>query len=93
MERQSIFNINIPREYQAFLEDTLRIIIIQITTTYLMNISNNQNKFLNKDFIKSLLFILVGVGLYWLVFKKIVSFNKNVTQYGFYHGSENKYEY
>ena len=50
MEKQSIISISIPIEYQAFLEDSLRMIVIQISTNYLLNKSDNKRfKFISID--------------------------------------------
>lgn len=89
MERKSIFNIRIPEEYRPVCQDITRMLTIQIVTNYLLHLSNpQQNIFLSQDFIKTLLFLLVGISVYWLVFNKIVVFgNTNDNKSGFFYGS------
>ena len=70
-------------------------IVIQISTNYLLNKSDSKRyNFLSEDFIKTLLFILIGIGIYWLVFKKIIRFDgsKSIKKYGFFYGTDNTYE-
>ena len=75
----SLYEINISNkigaEYVGMCNDLARFIIIQFAIQ-LMLVTIDPSKFsiFSVDFMLLLLFIVIGVLLYWLVFKKIVSF-------------------
>ena len=89
-EKHSIFTINVPNEYRSYVEDLSRMIIIQITANLLLTISSPKKfSFFSSEFLKTLLFIVVGVSVYWLVLRKIVSFGPDSENYQtqqFYYG-------
>lgn len=74
----SIYNIQLPEEYKQYYPlfyDLMRMFMVQIVVNLLFFISNPKSyKFLNAMFMKTLLFIIVGISSYWLVIRKIVSF-------------------
>lgn len=72
----SLYTIQIPnKEYIGLLDDIARMVIIQITIQFLYYINNKNNEgFLTMDFMLLLLYIIMGVCLYWLIFKKTVTF-------------------
>lgn len=72
----SLYTIQIPnKEYIGLLDDIVRMVIIQITIQFLYYINNKNNEgFLTMDFMLLLLYIIMGVCLYWLIFKKTVTF-------------------
>ena len=71
----SIFTIHVCPEYRSIVEDITRMTVIQLMVNSLFHLSNPAKySFFNADFIKTLLFIVVGVASYWLVIRKIVSF-------------------
>lgn len=90
MEKKSIFTISIPIEYRSMVNDLTRMITLQIITNYLFYLSNpSKYSFLGKDFIKLLLFIIISISFYWLVIRKIISYNKDdakETDQRFYYG-------
>ena len=92
MEKKSIYNYFIPLEYRSPINDIIRMVTLQVTTNLLLCISKGDIKsFLSKDFINTLLFIILGIGLYWLVIRKIITFgpvsNKDPDD-KFYYGGE-----
>ena len=90
--KYSIFTINIPSEYRSYVEDISRMIMIQVIANILFNLSNPKKyPFFSTDFVKTLLFIIVGVSAYWLVLRKIVSFGPDPDDYNkqqFYYGGD-----
>tara|TARA_Y100001970_G_scaffold289916_1_gene421753 strand:+ start:1455 stop:1730 length:276 start_codon:yes stop_codon:yes gene_type:complete len=73
----SLFTVNLPlnQEYKPYLMDLMRMISIHLTLNIMFFIIDpEKNKLLNQAFFMSLIFILFGVSVYWLVFKKFVSF-------------------
>jgi len=54
--------------------DIIRIVTIQVITQFLFVINNNGTdvKFLNANFIKTLIFLCLGILVYWLIIKKII---------------------
>ena len=61
------------REYIPFVEDVIRIAIIQIIYQLMFVIrSPNHFSIFDGDFIEALFYLSIGVCVYWLVFKKLV---------------------
>ena len=60
-------------DYVQFIEDALRIVIIQIIFQ-LMLVFKNPSTFglFDGDFVESLFYLTIGVCVYWLVFKRLV---------------------
>lgn len=88
----SMFEIIVPPEYRSLIEDMCRMVMIQVMANFLFFASNpNKYHFFNKDFLKSLLFIIVGVASYWLVFRRIVSFGPDLgySESKFWYGGGN----
>lgn len=76
---ESLYSINISKtlgdEYVGMFNDVSRFVIIQIAIQMMLCFMDpTRFKFLSYDFMLLLFFIVIGVMLYWLVFKKIVSF-------------------
>jgi len=60
-------------EYVSLVEDIVRMVIIQFTIQFLYYINNPSSfPFLSTDFVLLVLYIVLGVCVYWLVFKKLV---------------------
>lgn len=69
-------NVNLPSEYLPFLNDLLRIIVIQLVAQIMFTLYNStEYPFLSEIFILTILFLVVGVCVYWLIIKKIVVFS------------------
>ena len=92
MEKRSIYNYFIPIEYRSPINDVIRMITLQVTTNFLICLSKgNYREFLGKDFIQTLIFIILGIGLYWLVIRKIITFGSTSSKNNddkFYYGSQ-----
>jgi hypothetical protein len=76
---QSLYVIDVTSkigsDYIEMFNDVARFIIIQVAIQIMLYTMNpDRFHFFTADFFMLLLFIVIGVLLYWLVFKKIVSF-------------------
>lgn len=69
----SLFTIplNIPIDYFPMINDMFRMAVIQIVAQLLFATANPSVPFLNM-FVQSILFVLIGVAVYWLVFRKLL---------------------
>ena len=56
------------------LNDTLRMLVIQVVVQILFVLRNPEVELLSNIFIENTLFILLGVIVYWLVFNHIIHF-------------------
>ena len=73
----SLYTIDLPinQEYKPYLMDLMRMISIHLTLNVMLFIIDPvNNKLFNQSFFMSLIFILFGVSVYWLIFKKFVTF-------------------
>ena len=71
----ALYTINLPLpEYVGMVEDACRLIIIQATIQFLYYINNNVDAFFTADFCLLTIYIVLGVCVYWLVFKKLIIF-------------------
>ena len=72
----SLYTLSLPnKEYIGMMDDIARMIIIQFTIQFLYFINNKEGEaFFTLDFFLLLVYIVLGVSLYWLIFKKAVSF-------------------
>jgi hypothetical protein len=68
-----LLDFTIPEEYKPFLDDIMRVASIQITIQFLyyMN-SNGVIPFFYLDFFFMLLYIILGVCVYWMIIKKLL---------------------
>ena len=89
--QNSIFTINVCPEYRSIVEDITRMTVIQLMVNSLFHLSNpGKYSFFSGEFLKTLLFIVVGVSCYWLVVSKIVSFGPDdYKDQQFYYGRGN----
>ena len=72
------WKVPISREYRPFLFDLSRIVTIHfLAHIFLVTSSQGQYKFFSSEFLKTFLFIILGVMIYWLLFKKLVRFAFN----------------
>lgn len=73
---ESLYSINIPnKDYIEFINDIARMITIQITIQFLLFINDpNAINFFSVDFILMLVYIVLGICVYWLIIKKLVLF-------------------
>lgn len=72
----SLYTFKLPnKEYAAMLDDVSRLVIIQFTIQFLYYINSKDNEsFITVDFLLLIIYIILGVCLYWLIFKKTISF-------------------
>lgn len=59
-------------EYVKLMDDVFRMLAIQLTIQALMYFSGDAESMFTRDFLCLLLYIVLGVLLYWLVVKKVV---------------------
>ena len=72
---KSLFKIKISKEYKDYIDDLVRMGTIQIIANIMFYVSNPMdNKMFSIMFAKTLLFILLGVSVYWLIIKKVILF-------------------
>lgn len=63
--------------YAVFVEDVLRMVCIQLTIQVMIYCSSdpaNPTGFATAQFFIMLAYVVLGVALYWLVLKRVVSF-------------------
>lgn len=74
-EMDSLYVVNVPnKEYVEFINDVVRMITIQVMIQFLFSINTEGVSFFSVDFFLLLLYIVLGVCVYWLVIKKLVMF-------------------
>jgi heme/copper-type cytochrome/quinol oxidase subunit 4 len=73
---ESLYTVALPnKEYVALMDDISRMVIIQFTIQFLYYINNKEDEgFFTLDFFMLLVYIVLGVCLYWLIFKKTITF-------------------
>jgi hypothetical protein len=73
---ETLYVVDIPqKEYIGLVDDIARMVIIQASIQLLLYATSpEQNQFFSADFILLVIYIILGICLYWLVFKKLVSF-------------------
>lgn len=63
------------KEYIDVFYDTSRMLVIQIVIQLLMHMTDSQKfPFFSVEFILMCIYIVLGVLVYWLIFKKLVKF-------------------
>ena len=73
---ESLYIVDVPnKEYLGMIDDITRMITIQFMIQFLMFINNpSEVSFFSLDFILLVLYIVLGVCVYWLVIKKLIHF-------------------
>jgi hypothetical protein len=73
---ESLYTIKIPnKDYLDFLNDIVRMSTIQITIQFLFYINSPEElNFFSIDFILMLIYMILGICVYWLIIKKMVLF-------------------
>ena len=76
IEANSLYTLNIPKkEYIEFVNDVLRMFTIQVTIQFLFYINSpNEIQFFSPDFVLMLVYMILGICVYWLIIKKLVIF-------------------
>jgi hypothetical protein len=86
MESNKISNFNylyeikiseyIQPEYIEYFEDVIRMILLQFIIQFMYFIkSPNENTLFSYNFIELVLYIIIGLSVYWLIFKKVIKLN------------------
>jgi len=71
-----VFNISIEEEYVPMIKDVIKMFVILVVVNLLMFISNPKgNKIMGENYVKLMLFILLGVLTYWLIIRKLIIYN------------------
>ena len=69
--------IDIDKDNIIIINDIIRMSTIQIIAHLLFSITDPTVNFLGTLFIKTLLFIIIGVATYWLFVKRFIRFTSN----------------
>jgi len=70
-------NLNLSDYNVIALNDTLRMLVIQIVVQILFVLRNPEIEFFSNIFIENTLFIILGVMVYWLIFNNIITFKND----------------
>jgi len=63
----------VDEEYIPYLEDIVRMLILQCTIQFMYFMKDPSNNVLfTADFFELILYVIIGVSVYWLVFKKVI---------------------
>lgn len=73
---ESLYTVNVPnKDYIEFINDIARMVTIQVSIQFLFFINNpNAVDFFSADFILMLIYMILGICVYWLIIKKLVLF-------------------
>lgn len=69
------FNVTkyIDKEYIPYIEDLIRIIILQVVIQIMYFVKDpSNNDLLSLNLLELVIYICIGVSVYWLIFKKLV---------------------
>jgi hypothetical protein len=67
--------LDVPEDVLAGIHDICRLFVIQVVAQFLLFCTDSTKfPFLSSTFFQTLLFLLTGAGVYWLVIRKIVQF-------------------
>jgi hypothetical protein len=74
---KSLYEIKISEhiddEYIPYFEDLVRMVTLQIVLQFMYYIRDPEhNSFMTLDFFELLMYIILGVSVYWLLFKKVI---------------------
>jgi len=63
----------IEKEYVPYIEDVIRMVILQLTINFMyFSKDPTNNAFFTLEFFELVLYIIIGVSVYWLIFKKLI---------------------
>jgi len=71
------FNMDMSEYNIIALNDTIRMLVIQVVVQILFVLRNPEIDFLSNIFIENTLFIILGVMVYWLIFNHIIVFKND----------------
>lgn len=70
------FDLNIDKEYLPLINDVIRMSVIQIVAQLLFVMANpSHNSMFSETFIQTLFFLLIGIAVYWLIIRKVITIN------------------
>lgn len=80
VDNESLYTLKLPvsKEYEPMIQDVVRLSIIQLTM-FLMYYMSSSPGVTFSSYLVMQLFLIIGVSMYWLVFKKIVKLQLNET--------------
>lgn len=61
------------KEYVPMAKDVIRMVTIQVTIQFLLAIGGDGVAFLTQEFMLLLVYIVIGVALYWMVIRRVVN--------------------
>lgn len=62
-------------EYVDVVQDVLRMVILQLTIQFMLYLTDSERyPFFTVEFILMLLYVMLGVLVYWLVIRKLIGF-------------------
>ena len=66
----------VSEEYLPYIEDIVRMVILQVTINF-MYFSKDplQSPFFSMEFMELILYVCMGVTVYWLIFKSLIKIN------------------
>jgi hypothetical protein len=62
----------LPSEYHDAIQDAIRLVVIQLTMFLMYYISDDSGTVRWSNHIVMQMFLLIGVAMYWLVFRKLI---------------------
>lgn len=62
------------QDSHIMFDDIVRMILIQVTIQLMFYMSTNDRQFFTEEFVLLVLYIILGILLYWLVFRKAIKF-------------------
>tara|TARA_Y100000389_G_scaffold193485_1_gene222299 strand:+ start:1583 stop:1807 length:225 start_codon:yes stop_codon:yes gene_type:complete len=63
----------VDKEYVPYIEDVIRMIILQFIINFMyFSKDPTNNGFFTMEFFELVLYIIIGVSVYWLIFKKLI---------------------
>lgn len=74
--QESLYSFQLPsKEYIELIDDIARMVIIQFAIQFLFYLNNPSTiQFFSGDFILLVIYMILGILLYRLVFKKMITF-------------------
>ena len=76
-DKDAFFKVHVTRllgaEYVPFVEDVVRMVSIQATIQLMVFLSGG-GSFFTADFLMLVVYVVLGVMLYWLVMRKVFAF-------------------
>ena len=73
----SFLTVNVPNEYKDLFNELVKILTIMVSVNILMCLSDNNNKFMNIQYIKLIILVLLALSTYWLIVNKLILFDNN----------------